>query len=251
MLADDLFRQIDLYAISPGVPVLYRAVRIEHVERVIGDAVHQQTETPLAFLESLGSLVPLGDVARDLGEADQFVAFVKRVDDDRREEPVPILADAPALGLALSFFPCSLQGDRRQPRFAILDWIEYLEVTANDLIGLISLDALRAGVPVGYGAAGVEHEDGVIDHPLHQQPEPAFALEKAAPATALTRHPALSPTQLWPTTWNGFCSANIDLNPSIGVPPGAVTERATALHTVDLGDRAQFPCYRRFLNRQS
>ncbi len=44
-----------------------------------------------------------------------------------------------------------------------------------DFPGRIAVDSLGAGVPISHGAIGVEHEDRVIGHSLHQQPEPLFA----------------------------------------------------------------------------
>ena len=54
-------------------------------------------------LQRLLRLPPLGDVARDLGEADQLAVVVAdRVDDDAGPEARAVLAHAPALGLELA-----------------------------------------------------------------------------------------------------------------------------------------------------
>src|SRR5438874_10997457 len=45
----------------------------------------------------------------------------------------------------------------------------------DDLFGGVALDPRGAGVPVRHEPVGVEHEDRVVGHPLHQQPKPLFA----------------------------------------------------------------------------
>ncbi len=45
------FRRVALAAFRPGVPGDHPALRIEHVDGVVGDAVHQQTEALLAFCQ--------------------------------------------------------------------------------------------------------------------------------------------------------------------------------------------------------
>jgi hypothetical protein len=54
-------------------------------------------------------------------------------------------------------------------------------MAANDLIGGIALDARGAGVPIGNDAAGIDHENGVVGDALHQQAEPALALDERLP----------------------------------------------------------------------
>ena len=49
---------------------------------------------------------------------------------------------------------------------------------ADDFVGRIALDPLRAGIPVGHDAVRIEHVDGVVDHPLDQQPKAALAIDK-------------------------------------------------------------------------
>ena len=61
---------------------------------------------------------------------------------------------------------------------------------ADDFLGGIAFDALRAGVPVGDDAAGVEHVDGVIGHPLHQNAEPPLALQQRVLRRFPLRHVA-------------------------------------------------------------
>src|SRR4029450_12776251 len=54
VLADDVLGGIALDALGPGVPIVDDATRIEHVDRVVGDAVHEQLETALGLLSLFG-----------------------------------------------------------------------------------------------------------------------------------------------------------------------------------------------------
>src|SRR6267142_4803153 len=109
-------------------------------------------------------LAPLGDVARDLGESQQFLRLTAdRIDHGRRPEAAAVLADAPAFGLVPAFAACDVERARRCSGLPILLGIKTAEVLADDLVGGVTLDALRARIPVGDDAARVEHVDGVID----------------------------------------------------------------------------------------
>src|SRR6201998_2541189 len=112
---------------------------------------------PLALSQGVGRLVPLGDVARDLGETDEFAPLVERIEHDRREEFRAVLADPPALRLELPLLTGNGEGTGRQTRGAILLRVKHLKVPANDLVRLISLDASGTGIPVGNDAVGIEH----------------------------------------------------------------------------------------------
>ena len=53
--------------------------------------------------------------------------------------------------------------------------IEAGKVAADDLVRRVARDALGAAVPPRDQALLVERGDGVVDHALHQQPEPLLA----------------------------------------------------------------------------
>ena len=53
VLADDLSRRIALDALGAGIPAGDDTVRVQHVERIVGDAVYQQPELTLAFAQTL------------------------------------------------------------------------------------------------------------------------------------------------------------------------------------------------------
>ena len=97
----------------------------------------------------------LGQVARDLGEADQLARVVAdRIDDHASPEPRAVLAHPPAFGFEAALARGGLQRDARDPRRAILVGVEPRKVLAHDLVGGIALEALGAGVPAADTALG-------------------------------------------------------------------------------------------------
>src|SRR5690606_6509608 len=96
------------------------ALRVEHVERVIGDAADQQAEMTLAVAERVEHRLPLADVADGGGEADQGFAVADRLDRDGREEARAVPAQAPAFRLEPSVPPRRLERGRGHSRRAIL-----------------------------------------------------------------------------------------------------------------------------------
>src|SRR6185437_16401638 len=93
-------------------------------------------------------LAPLGDVAGDLGEADQFaVVVVDRVDDDVRPEDRTVLADAPALSLEFSCLGGNGECAIGDFECAVFLGVKLREMTTDDLRRAIALDALGARVP--------------------------------------------------------------------------------------------------------
>ena len=67
MLADDLGRRVLVDALRARVPVGDVAVRIEHEDRVVGDALDEQPKAPFAFHQRLLRLAALGDVVLERG----------------------------------------------------------------------------------------------------------------------------------------------------------------------------------------
>ena len=64
--------QVALDPLRADIPVAHTTFGIEHVDGVVGDALHQQPELLLAFLERLLGFLALGQVARDLGIAENL-----------------------------------------------------------------------------------------------------------------------------------------------------------------------------------
>ena len=121
-------------------------------------------------------LAALGDVARDLGEADQPARrLADGVDHDVGPEAGAVLALPPALGLEAAFALGDRQAARRLAAAAVLVGVEDREMLADDFVRPVALDALGAGVPVADDAAGVEHVDRVVGHALDQPAEQLLA----------------------------------------------------------------------------
>ena len=93
-----------MIACGAGVPVGHAPAGVEHVDRIVANALDQQPEALLAFEQRAFLLALGGDVAGDLGEADQLALVVAdRVDDDMGEEARAVLAHAPAFAFEPAF----------------------------------------------------------------------------------------------------------------------------------------------------
>ena len=120
--------------------------------------------------------MPFRDVARHLGKADQLGRIVvDRIDHDACPEAAAILADAPAFGLVAAFHGRAQKRAHRQAFALVLLRVEAREVLADDLFGVITLDAFGAAVPSRDSSLRIEHEDRVVRDPLHEQLELPFA----------------------------------------------------------------------------
>ena len=122
--------------------------------------------------DSIGALLLLGAVARDLGEADMNATVIEdRIDHDLRPEFRAVLAIAPALRFEAALAEGSRQSLGRQPSPAIGLAIELGKVGPDDLLRLVALEPLRTGVPAHHMPFGVEHVDRIVGHPANQKPE--------------------------------------------------------------------------------
>src|SRR5690606_1414629 len=122
------------------------------------------------LVESGLRLALLGDVAGDLGEADEIALVVEdAIDHDTRPEPRAVLAHPPALGLEHAF-PF---GDRerllRHAGGPVLLRVEAREMLPDDLVGPVALETLGTRIPARHPALGVEQVDRVVAHPLDEQ----------------------------------------------------------------------------------
>ena len=119
----------------------------------------------------------LGAVAGDLGESDVLAdVVVDGGDHDVGPVARAVLAIPPALLLVAALAHGDLQLLLRMPLGLALDGVEDAEVLPDDLAAGVARDPLRAGVPAGDVALGIEHEDRVVADGLHEEPEPFLAL---------------------------------------------------------------------------
>ena len=117
----------------------------------------------------------LGQVTRDLGKSDDLAFRIPdRIDHDASPEPAAVLSHAPAFRLVFSGFGCGAERYARNPRLPVLVGVKSRKMLTENLLAPVSLDALRARVPVDDRAARIEHVDCVIGDAFHENPEPPF-----------------------------------------------------------------------------
>jgi hypothetical protein len=177
VLADDVLGRIALDALGAGVPIDHNAVGIEHEQRVVDHAGDERAELVRGFAQLLLRHLPLGDVAGDLGKADQPIILVADgVDLDQRPEAAAVFAHAPAFAFEMALARGRLQHPRRHADGAVFRRVETREMLADDFVGGIAFEPLSARIPTHDHAARVEHVDGVILDRLDQQAKPALAV---------------------------------------------------------------------------
>ncbi len=171
MRADDLFGRVSLDALRAGVPAGHIALRVQHVDGVVGDALDQQTELLLAATQRLFRRLALRQIARDFRVADDgALGRADRVDHHVRPEPCAVLAHAPPLAFEAPFGRGELQGEFRDALPAFFFGVEFRKVAPDDLLGGIALEARRARVPARHDARGVQHVDGIVRDRIDQEP---------------------------------------------------------------------------------
>ena len=90
-------------------------------------------ELTLDFFQILLGLAALGNVARDLGEAEDIAVVVAdRIDHDAGPEESAVLADAPTLLFVTAVIPRQLQGARRPARGLVGVGVEAGKMLADD-----------------------------------------------------------------------------------------------------------------------
>jgi hypothetical protein len=172
---DDLGGRVALERMRPGVPAANGAIHVQHVDRVVAHAFHQQAEPLFAGAQFL--LVPpaLAQVARHLGEARKLAgSIVDGRDDDVGPEPAAVLAHPPALILEtaqLARPPQFLIGPAGRDSFRR---IEHGEMLPQDFLAGVALQFFRADVPGDDMPLGVENEDAVVHNRFDQQLQPVF-----------------------------------------------------------------------------
>ena len=165
MRADDFIGGVSLDVLRALVPGRHTAIRIEHEYRVIAHALDERAESRFARAHRFFGLAPLRQVARHLGETDEFAGRIpQRGDHDVCPEPRTVLADAPALILETADLPRHDEFTFGQSTVQRFLRIEAREVFADDLVGGVSLDRGGAGIPAHDVAVGVEHDQCVVAH---------------------------------------------------------------------------------------
>src|SRR5689334_1018478 len=132
-------------------------------------------ESGMCLFKSLLRLMLLGNVARDLGEPDKMPRMiVERLNHNASPEPRAILADAPCLGFMLAGSRCLPEYLVGDTGLLILRTIEPGEMAADRLPRRIAFDPNSPRVPACDAAVGVQHENRVVLHAIHQPAERLF-----------------------------------------------------------------------------
>src|SRR6185312_11102881 len=158
-----------------GIPVGNFACGGQHADRIVGDALNQQTEPLLAFMQRLLRQLAFGDVAGNLGESDELAfRIANRIDDDAGPEARAVLADAPTLRFELSFLERNLERAFWEIGCLILRRIKTGKMLADDFFCGISLESLGAGIPAGDETLGIQQIDGVVAYAGNQELKALF-----------------------------------------------------------------------------
>src|SRR5258706_1194159 len=172
MPPDDLRGLVALDPHSAGVPAHHAALRIEHEDGVVLDAVDQQPEALLALAQQIFLAPAVRKIARDLGEAAQLAAVVlERGDDHVRPEERAVLAHAPAFVLEAALRRRDLELLPGPSARAGFIRVEGREVAPDDLVGSVALQVLGAEIPGKDVARSVRQKDSVVPYALDEAPQ--------------------------------------------------------------------------------
>ena len=127
--------------------------------------------------------------------------------------------------LVLALRERGLERELRLAACAILFGVEAGEMLADDLVGRIALDTLRARIPVGHMPLGVEHVERMVADALDERPEALLAFEKGplVLALAVMSRVILAKPMCWPV------GIEDRIEDGIGPEPGPVLADAPAL----------------------
>ena len=169
MLADNFFRHIAFGPLCAGVPVHYVSVLIEHVDGVIGDALHQQAKAHLLLpLFALLLLLP-GAVAADRSKPNQLSGLVAdRIDDHVCPEAAAIFTTAPAFVFVTSGGDGDIKFALRLTATAILFVVKQGGMLSNNFVWPVTKDVQTPAVPAGDRSVRFKHGNRVVDHALYQ-----------------------------------------------------------------------------------
>lgn len=124
------------------------------------------------FFELLGSCALLGHIARNLRKADEGAIVVKNaVDDDMGPETASVFPYPPALVFGPTCRCRNREVALGNAGGAVLFSLKARKMTADNVVGLIALDAFSARIPARHMARRVQHIHGVIGHALDKNPE--------------------------------------------------------------------------------
>src|SRR6185312_17461521 len=92
--------------------------------------------------------VALGQIAGELGKADELALVAEQaVDDDIGPEAAAVLAHAPALGLEPALGERRLERALRHAQRLVLRRVQHREMLPDGFVGAVKLDARGAEIP--------------------------------------------------------------------------------------------------------
>jgi hypothetical protein len=143
---------------------------------IVGKGNEQRLRLPRLLL----GRVPLGEVTRDLGEADETSRLVAdRVEHRERPEAAAVLAQAPALLGEAPGGACRLERALGLAPGAVLGGEKERKMPPEHLALGVALNALRARVPARDLALGREHVDRVVGDALNEEAKAPLAFAPA------------------------------------------------------------------------
>ena len=121
VLTDNLAGQVAFHTLCAGIPIGDDAIRVQHINRVVGHALHEQAEAALALEQGFLRGFPFGHVTGDFHEADRLASIVTNDVEDRvGPKPGAAFADAPAFRFVTTVFRGLPQNQRGQAVALIL-----------------------------------------------------------------------------------------------------------------------------------
>ncbi len=172
MLSQDLVLAIAFDSLRAGVPARYPAVRIEHIDRVVANALNKHLQLQGAVEGSLFEPPLFRYVARDLCEADQRSFVVMDSVHHHMGEKFPaVLAQAPTFHFETLLLGRNPQDAIRQAVGAVLGKEEAGEMIADDFLSRIAFETLRPGIPANDPALGIQHIQRVVGDRIDEQLE--------------------------------------------------------------------------------
>src|SRR5712664_1172769 len=170
VFSDNFLGRIPFDAVRTKIPVRHNAFRVEQVNGVVGNTLHQQPELLLAFLERFLGSPAFGQVARDLRKTHEFARRgTNRIDDHICPESRTVLADPPTFAFELPFPQGGLESEGWYPLLLIFLGVKPGKVLADNFRGCVSLEPLRAGIPARHDTRRVQHVYGVVSYRLDQE----------------------------------------------------------------------------------
>src|SRR6478672_931194 len=167
---DDLVVLVSLDGFRALVPRRDDAAWIQHEDRVVLHALHEQAKALFALAKRFLGEPAFGEIASNFRESHVHSGVIaKGGDDDVRPEARSVLADAPSLFLETAFLDRDLELPGGLVARDLLVRIENREMPPDDLVRLVAFHSLRAFVPAQNVTRGVEREDGVVAHPVDEQ----------------------------------------------------------------------------------